>query len=581
MYRVVSASETGDIAVWRTPAPDTGVALPPGAMQVTPYGTVRVPDAPPASPLEQLPVPKNCQRRKIMHGEVLFFKRDGTYYVVKRQRINAPTVDEDTTPGPALCEVRALETINRLMVSRRVAPVFCEQAFPTETAGGVVSITMAAYITDLSDWIRGDGRDPTRTCVARSPFNAAADAAEPWLYTRYAGHHLATSSFPSDRRLFNDILRATLLQVLVGLAQAQRHCLFTHNDLHAGNVMFEHSPRGISRLLVTGAGTFLLPKRSPNTRIIDFQHASFDEYDGDLLRGRVSGGRDDVHNGFSLVYDVWRLCSNLVLEIVRPYRDVLDGDLANVLCAGASLQLGELPKMADEVHWKPYLLDGPAPEDLLRHPAFDRFRATPTTPADVICFERSPDATAQDRYLRTRVLRHRGALPVPRAEAYARFAVPEHRGGDELLRIFAQNYEGTVMGHATMYHKHTAEARIRYLFIEFSLLHALVQHLWSPACAAEVASRAGSMMKMCALADAIGVVLHADFYYIARPSAMGDYNAEVLAAARLPCVRSVQTAPILGSGLSDADEETLLSGRLDGDIERFRGLFISRVVSSQ
>jgi hypothetical protein len=427
-----------------------------------------------------------------VHGEVIFFKRDGAFYVMKRQRIDAPVVDEDTTPGPATCEVRALETINRLMVSRRVAPVFCEQAFPTETANGVVSITMTAYITDLADWIRGDGRDPTRTCVAKSPFHAAADPAEPWLYTRYAGHHLATSPFPSDKRLFNDILRATLLQVLVGLTQAQRHCLFTHNDLHAGNVMFEHCPRGISRLLVTGAGTVFLPRRSPNIRIIDFQHASFDEYDGDTLRGHVSGGRDDVHNSFSLVYDVWRLCSNLVLEIARPYRDVLDTDLVDVLRKGASLQPGEFPLMAAEVHWKPYLLDGPCPEDLLLHPAFDRYRSTPTTPADTICFERAPDAMAQDRYLRTRVLRHRGMLPVPRSEAYARFAAPvHHTAGNELLRIFAQNYEGTMMGGATMYHKHTAAARIRYLFIELCLLHRLVQHLWSPICAEEVERRAG------------------------------------------------------------------------------------------
>jgi hypothetical protein len=74
------------------------------------------------------------------------------------------------------------------------------------------------------------------------------------------------------------------------------------------------------------------------------------------------------------------------------------------------------------------------------------------------------------------------------------------------------------------------------------------------------------------------VVLHADFAYIARPAVMEDYNQEVLAAARLPCVRAVQTATILGSGLCDADEQALLSGTLDGDIERFRGLFISRVV---
>jgi hypothetical protein len=260
---------------------------------------------------------------------------------------------------------------------------------------------------------------------------------------------------------------------------------------------------------------------------------------------------------------------------------VIDQDVLDVLYMGAHMAPGALPKLPAEVHWRPYLLNGPLPEDMLAHRAFDRYRVPVTAAADEMSFERTPCAEAQARYLRTRALRHRGALLVPREAVYAALqpVVPAPPpGACERLRVFAQNYEGTALGHATLYHKHSPAARMRYLFMELCLLHALLAHLWSPDCAAEVARRAAeSDAALCALADGIGVVLHADLNYIARPAALADYNARVLEAARLPCALAARLAPVLGSGLSAAREAALLSGTHDGDVERFRGEFVGLV----
>ena len=330
----------------------------------------------------------------------------------------------------------------------------------------------------------------------------------------------------------------------------------------------------MSRLFVTGVGAFVLPKRTAKVRIIDFQHASFDVYDADgECTGRVVGCRDDVHNSFALVYDVWRFCSHLALEVLRPHQGLLEPDLLDLLYTGAQMERGTLPKFADEVHWKPYLLDGPTAEDMLRHPAFDRYRSSSSAAADEIFFERPPSAEPQTRYLRTLAFRHRG-------KARERLPAREEVSAKPLasrLAVFARNYEGTAMGSAVLYHKHSAVARIRFLFMEVCLLRALLDHLWSPACADEVAARQHSDAELCALADAIGVVLHADVHYIARPESIKDYNDMVFAAARLPCVQAAHAAPVCGSGLDAETEKVLLEGRLDGDVERFRGVFTALV----
>jgi len=112
------------------------------------------------------------------------------------------------------------------------------------------------------------------------------------------------------------------------------------------------------------------------------------------------------------------------------------------------------------------------------------------------------------------------------------------------------------------------------------LLDALLDHLWSPACAAEVQARQDSDVEMCALADAVGVAMHATYAYILRPPALSDYNERVLAAARLPVVALAAAAPPRGARLSPEEEQHMLAARLDGDLERFRGAFVRAVMGT-
>jgi hypothetical protein len=582
MFKVVSASPDGDVVLWRTQTQAPTSALAPTAPVLNAWGKLDEPklrrrawqtevnESTPDTLCESLGF-HIVQRRPIQNGEILFVKKGkpSKYLVLKYQQPADHAVDATATPGPSVCEIKALLVLHRLMAQRRVAPVFCELWNPSVPT---VHAVMRAYVTDLSDWVRGNGRDPGRTCRAKPAYPAPADPSEMWIYTRCAGNALARSPYPSDVKLFNTILRQTLLQVLVGFAQAQRHCLMTHNDLHCGNVMFDHCASGVSRLFVTGAGCFLLPKRAARVRVIDFQHACF--MDGNV---RVAGIKDDVHNAFSLTYDVWRFCSSLMWEVLRPYYDVVEEDLLALLYRGAHDEPGAVaPKWDAEVHWKPYFLAGPTAEELLGDPAFDRYRCSSDTCADEIYFERTPDPVSQERYLRTLVFQHRGPLPIPRALAYAAFDRPRPAASAEaraLLSVWTKNYEGTVMGRVAMYHKHTPAARARFLFMELCLLRTTLDHLWGPLCAHEVELRSGDAARMCALADGIGAVVHAEYAYIARPPFMDDYNSLVLEAARLPCVKAVLSVMPSGSGLSADEEEHLLNIQRDGEVERWRGVF--------
>ena len=210
MFSVVDAADDGRLTLWRTRAPDVGVPPPPGALLLTPWGeAVPAPVRPPAPTAPGLA--PTMRRRKIENGEILFLHDDASFYVVKRQRVDPPVVDDVATPRPPTCERKALEKLNELMLTQRIAPVFCETR---ENLGasppppGATEITMCAYLTDLSDWVRRG--EPARTSAY---FDYPADVADHWLYTRFAGHHLLASPFASDKLLFNEIVRATLLQV--------------------------------------------------------------------------------------------------------------------------------------------------------------------------------------------------------------------------------------------------------------------------------------------------------------------------------------------------------------------------------
>jgi len=222
MYALLAAADDGTTTLWRTPAdavsgapiPYGSVLLPwgrPSKVRALPVPPTRVTmePSPPLSSADEFCAAEGyvlLSRRAIPAGDVLFVRRNDRHYVVKRQQISPPVVSFSATPCPAACEMRAIEELNALMAARRVAPVFCERL-----ASHHGYPVMRRYVTDLADWARGDGK--TKACAGVPTFAMAADRADAWLYTRCAGMHLATSRFPSDRRLFNDILRATLLQV--------------------------------------------------------------------------------------------------------------------------------------------------------------------------------------------------------------------------------------------------------------------------------------------------------------------------------------------------------------------------------
>lgn len=441
--------------------------------------------------------------RSIRDGTV--FAHDpanGLRYVMKQQLIEPPEVDFVVTPGPAAAELQALLHLDIYTREGRLGPFFCELVDHSIFFGGntvELNTTMRALSGDLITWLRGDLKDKFPVCKERPPMQIQADPFAPWVYSTFAGYTLGTSAFKPDRELFNLILRATLLQVFVGLAQAQRNLLFTHNDLHGGNVLFDLTPLRKSRLVCTGAGTFMIPKNVAGVRLIDFQHAAFDTYNAaGECSGRVIGNKDDCHNQFSLSYDVFRLCEYVLLWLLRPkplWKNV-EPDLAAFLWEMARLpgkaQVDEMPVMkngSELLEWRPFLLHGPTPEDVLRHPVFDRFRSEPGAAADVIVYERPPTLCAQERYLRARILRNFAPSHATRAEVLAAFdfaprVVPD--GARQLLHVFAVNYAKTMLGKANLMHLHSAVDKAHFLYIEIALLSSVLDHLWGADCADEV-----------------------------------------------------------------------------------------------
>jgi hypothetical protein len=503
--------------------------------------------------------------RRIAFGEIFFAHSDRTI-VVKQQNVDKSNISVAITSGPCGAELSALVALKNLMGSQGVAPVFCELiAFEVFKRKGntILSTSLEAYGTDVCDWFRGDGRDPQRICVLKPELDSSAEPGAAWVVSRCAGFHLASSTHASDRVLFNDILRATIFQVFLGLAQGQRHCLFTHNDLWLGNVMFEAKLQQGKRLFVTGCGVFMLPKHSPQVRIIDFQHACFDAYSScGMHTGRVVGFRDDIHNAFSLCYDTWRFSEYILLELLQPYYTILDQDLLVFLWRLAHFpgQPGAAPpaRSDDAVHWKPYLTYGTRPEEALKDGVFDRFRCPIDTPADNIVYEKMPPQHAQERYLCAVSVLDAPPCNVPTP------LFPE------LLRVFAENYEGTMIGRANLMHRHSPQARANFLVIELVLLGTILDHLWSEECAEEVAKRTSSPLAMCSFADAISVVVHADWLWMARPDFMRPYSELVLLDLDLPCVRSAARRQARGRPFDASKIKPVV---YDSDIENFRTLF--------
>jgi hypothetical protein len=381
--------------------------------------------------------------------------------------------------------------------------------------------------TSLLDWLM------CHKCAAKPNINVSADPGDAWTISSGGGRALALSSHASDVRLFNAILRAVIFQVFLGLAVAQRHLRFSHNDLHIGNVMLSSEMVSGVKKFVTGFGTFALPNKCPTIRIIDFQHAAFDlvRSDGAFER-RVRGYPTAWANERGLLYDTWRFSSHLLLEGLHTLLPAVDADMRDFLWTtaqlpGAYAAGASLPRIPAERHWTPCLMAGVLPEHAVLddNGAFRCFRGDTHGLADHTFVERGdnifPCPTA--RFVQTVFVQ---TAPTERSLArYAERLKPRRKKyGDaddalvRLLHAFVSNYVKRVdVGMANM-HKFTVSERASYLYRELESFQTGMHVLWTlPGSDAARLVQDGPVAA-CAAADAIQCVLRNDLLWTHRSS---------------------------------------------------------------
>lgn len=562
----------------------------------------------------------DCER-KITNGRIIWAHHtvSNQKFVIKHQTIAKVDVDFEITPGPAAAELRALMHMCVFMKRNMIGPFFCElvnHEIFFNVDGLHLSTTLNAYTIDFTRWIKGDEKN--KVCASKPPnYTIATTFESPWLYTPCGGLSILCSNHRADVSLFNMILRGVLLQVCMALSQAQRTCLFSHNDMHSANIMFDTEMLGKKRLFVTCSGTFILPKEVPGIRIIDLQHTAMDTYNSNFqCNGKIAGYKDDIFNQFSLSYDIHRFCEYLVLELLRDKFGKIETDIRNFLWKAASVPgkcgVDEPPKFAAEVVWNPYLISGMPPEDCLRDTVFDVFRTDPSTPADYIFYQTPPPAEAQERYMASRCVRNFRSLsflnvagvdlwqPTCRQlvlEAFKDTIAPPRyiptQNAVRYLEAFATNFTNTVMNRASLYHKHSKTSISKFLFQELVLLNTTLDHLFSLDLVDEVKLRMNvhneAPMKMCALADAINIVVHCDWRTQARVTDFPDqsrvdenfrvYEQEVVLALKLHNVRTAARRPLAGSRLPAETECKLITIQHDHELEQYRQLLYNAVMS--
>lgn len=501
------------------------------------------------------------ETKRIRDGEILFVtenKSTGESLVVKHQKVPLPDIDFTVTPGPCATEVRSLNALNYLMKVKGVAPVFCELRskeifIHSKNNERVLSTTMPMYATDFTTWIYGNNKDPDRKCVKKPPFSVSADRYADWVYSACAGHQLITSTHESDIQLFNDIVRSMLLQVCIGFAQAQRHMRYTHNDMHAGNVMFDFRNIKMKRLFITGNGSYMLSPGSPGIRIIDFQHAAFDLYNSSgNLQGKTQGYSMDFQNSYSLTFDLSRLCSYLILSLLRPYWPKIQPDIRSFLMKVS--QLGEdadnpaFKTIPAEVQWSPFHVKGVLPADALKDPVFDVFRCEPTAEFNLIYYEQMPSAKQQDQYLRTLFARHKEQLPLELKRANFKSA-DTYKADPAVvpyLNAFATNYAGNAMGKALLMHKHTPQQKHNALLMQYTQLNSALYHFYSLKDEIkECINGPDRSLHLCALLDSVMCCVKLDYMWIMRPESQNDYHDIIKMYLRNERIREVIKQPVL------------------------------------
>jgi hypothetical protein len=214
----------------------------------------------------------------------------------------------------------------------------------------------------------------------------------------------------------NRTLKAMVMQVCIGLSQAQAYMRLSHNDLHAENVMISIQDITKTRVYRTGFGEFVVPPSIPTAVIIDMQLASCDILDGaGVYRGRMQGYQDSYLNGDGAWYDLYRLSSNLMLDSLRE-RDVwgrVDGDLRQFLCECTRCPPAHAtpdhhpPNLPCESQINAHLAYGIQPRSALNHDVFGEFcpQGPHMSAGDVFWIEEPDDgydnAATDTRYMTT------------------------------------------------------------------------------------------------------------------------------------------------------------------------------------
>ena len=572
--------------------------------------------------------------RTIRDGRIVFASRKGNAnvkFVIKQQTIGNPQVNYKLTPTQSCAELTALLQLGFLMTVKHIGPFFCELIeheafFDLEKHSHFLSTTMPRYECDILSWM-------DVKCPQRPTFSSSADPLASWIYTQGAGLVLATSKHDADVRLFNFILRGILLQICIGLAQAQRYCAFTHNDLHAGNVLFDVSKLKQTHLLVTGVGNWIIPQCVPSIRIIDFQMSSFDRYNSkNEFVGRSSGLKQSVHNGMSMTYDFWRFCSSTALAGLRmastnpfaPWKR-LDADIQEFLwkvCRFEGAVNSHVPSIHEETHWNPFFVNGFLCEDFLLDPVFDEYRCKLTTPAHCVTFETPNDILPFDdsRFIRRTMLGRTAPFPTPGAPSSnapgapssiapgapssiapgAPSSIPpvpappqrlQHAFTTEqtieletLAKTFINNYTHTALGLATLKHQHSFAQKASFLWMELLILQSACYFFWSEIAETTIVTicamttNVERCVYVCAVLDALVVILKTDLLWLARPP--GEDHVLYFEQVKSMLNRAdIQAVARFGVGAAVAlpahslSEQNLLTPTRESDNNRFTELF--------
>jgi hypothetical protein len=316
----------------------------------------------------------------------------------------------------------------------------------------------------------------------------------------------------------------------------------------------------------------------------------------------MHGVKASVHNGFSMHYDVWRFCTNLVLSCLRDVWQVIDRDLQQFLwdqCQFEGVPGSSPPALTAQQHWCPFLLVGTSPEDLLLSEVFDSYRCDPlTTAAHVVTFETANNVTLfnDESFVRRRALCTRDELlGTRRANVIGLFKSPTtvcHSAGffEELLQPVVKNYALNAIGFVVLKHEHTHAQKAAFLYMELLTLQRACKYFWdalaTPALQASLLAFASVQARhadACALLDAVIVVLKADFSWIGRPTNTPehvDYNERVRQHLLLPLVRAVGSVPLCALPAHTLGDEWLAPLR-ESDNQRFKPLFLNSIHHSQ